>query len=53
MLRCIQIQGYRSLRDLRLSLSRVNVITSGNGMLAKAKFGRSIDSRAYGFFHRL
>lgn len=32
MLRSVHIQGYRSLRDLRISLRRVNVISGGNGV---------------------
>lgn len=32
MLQHIHIKGYRSLRDLRISLRRVNVITGGNGV---------------------
>lgn len=32
MLRTLHLRGYRSLRDFRLSLGRINVVTGGNGV---------------------
>jgi predicted ATPase len=32
MLRTLHVRGYRSLRDFRLTLGRITVVTGGNGV---------------------
>jgi predicted ATPase len=32
MLRTLHLRGYRSLRDFRLTLGRITVVTGGNGV---------------------
>ncbi|MCU0778438.1 MAG: hypothetical protein MUF86_12340 [Akkermansiaceae bacterium] len=41
MLQSIRIRGYRSLREFRLKLGRVTVVTGGNGM-GKSNVYRSL-----------
>ena len=41
MLRSIHLRGYRSLRDFRLKLGRVTVVTGENGV-GKSNFYRAL-----------
>jgi predicted ATPase len=47
MLRTIHFQGYRSLRDFRLKLGRVTVVTGENGV------GKSNVYRALGLMRKM